>query len=470
MTTTRPHLFFTRLSLVAAFCALGFSGGLGAAVNPRPNFANNLAADSAPLINEWTPAVYPADARAEGVGGRATVRIVVDEHGAVTKARVLSATDPRLGAAAETAVKKWVFQPAVDDGKTIAMCMDVPFEFDPAKAEPKRRGLLPAQHLLPRLAPRTAAEVTASPLGDYPESLRTRRLPGRVRFACVVTPEGRAENFRVLDATHADFVLPALAASARWEFHAATQGDLIVRSELRGEVFFEIAATTRAALLAANGLTDPAGAPPARSPLIEQATDPVWPLAALLKGESGTASVEFTVGERGHVSDVVVREASAPEFGRALVAALETWRFAPAIDGSRAYEVKLLKRAVFTAPAADAPDATDPTARLVRLERASGIAGGAGLDEKLTPLYRVAPEYPAALRAAGKPAGEAVIAFVIDRDGRARLPQIVSATREEFGWAAATAVAQWVFRAPRRAGAPTEVKVSIPITFAAPED
>jgi TonB family protein len=61
-----------------------------------------------------------------------------------------------------------------------------------------------------------------------------------------------------------------------------------------------------------------------------------------------------------------------------------------------------------------------------------------------------------------------VIDFVIDRDGRARLPQIISATSEEFGWAAATAVAQWVFRPPLRGGQPVDIKVRIPFSFKAP--
>jgi TonB family protein len=61
--------------------------------------------------------------------------------------------------------------------------------------------------------------------------------------------------------------------------------------------------------------------------------------------------------------------------------------------------------------------------------------------------------------------GVAVVEFVIDRDGRVRLPRIVSATRPSLGWSAATALSQWVFTTPMRGGKPTEVKVQIPIEF-----
>lgn len=79
-------------------------------------------------------------------------------------------------------------------------------------------------------------------------------------------------------------------------------------------------------------------------------------------------------------------------------------------------------------------------------------------------------DYPPALKQGDKPAGTAMIEIVIDREGRARLPRIVSATREEFGWAAATAAAQWVFQPPMRGGHAVDVKVRVPFEFTAPEN
>jgi len=98
----------------------------------------------------------------------------------------------------------------------------------------------------------------------------------------------------------------------------------------------------------------------------------------------------------------------------------------------------------------------------------AGVGGAAGLDQRLQPIWRTAPVYPQSLRGV-KPAGKAVVEFVIDREGRARLPRVKSATQPEFGWAAATAVSQWVFAGPVRGGQPTDVKVSIPFEFAPPE-
>lgn len=447
---------------LAVGCAL--TASLGAATPPPVD--NSLLADGPAMVREWTPATFPPEALNEKIRGRALVRIIVDENGRVTKARVTTATDPRLGEAAQAAVQTWVFTPATEERKPIAICMDVPFEFDPAKPSPKKT-LLPPMHLAPRPVKKTAADIKSAWIDDYPETLRVRKLAGRVFFECEITPEGRAGAVRVLGATHADFIQAALATSPRWEFTPAMQGDLPVPGRVRGEVSISPPRTTTVATLAANGITALDGSAPEQPPKPEIITDPVWPHAHLLRGESGTATAEFAVRPDGTVINVKIREATAPEFGRALVAALEASSFEKGFAGSSETPVVLLKRAEFKAPPLDATTAPadDPQARLVILARKSPLPGGGDLDERLTPLYRIAPVYPAALAGDEKPTGQAVIEFVIDRDGRARLPRIVSATREEFGWAAATAVAQWLFRAPRRGGAATEVKVQIPIQF-----
>jgi TonB family protein len=141
------------------------------------------------------------------------------------------------------------------------------------------------------------------------------------------------------------------------------------------------------------------------------------------------------------------------------------------VENNHVVTVTLAKHEEFKAVPIDgvaAGEATDPVERIVQKLRRGEIGGAKGLDEKLTPLYRLRPEYPQSLKAAGGPKGAAEIEFVIDREGRVRLPRIVSATLEEFGWAAATAVTQWVFKAPRRGGEPADVKVRVPFEFAAP--
>jgi TonB family protein len=148
-----------------------------------------------------------------------------------------------------------------------------------------------------------------------------------------------------------------------------------------------------------------------------------------------------------------------------MVAAVEAWTFEPALVGTDPAPAHLVVTYKF-AP----PDSGDVNRLMLALRPpGTGVGGAGGLDERLRPIWRVSPVYPDALRTE-KPAGKAMIEFVIDREGRARLPRVVSASRAEFGWAAMAAINQWVFAPPMRGGQPVDVKVSIPVDFPPPKD
>lgn len=448
---------------------LGGAAWAGAA-DPAPA---KIVADGPALLRTWAPAAFPPGLQKEKIQTQVTVRVIVDATGKVTAARVLETGDARFNDAAVATVKSWGFSPAIAYGEPTACCLDIPVEFSSEKARKKRPpSLLPDPRFLPQPAPRTdTAEPLNSPAGDYPTVLTERKLPGIVRFACVVTAEGRVQHPRIQGASHVDFVLPALEALKQWTFTPVMEGDLAVASDMEAKMTFDIVGTapSRLDLLAANGLTTPDGTAPEDAPGLVTMADPVWPLEALLAGESGSAKVEFTVSSQGLVTNAKVLEATQPAFGQALVAAAESWQFDPAIKDGMAIDMTLVKKMTFTAVPKEIPADADTLTKLVADLRAGANIGAArGLDTRLEPVYRVAPVYPWSLRGDGSPAGEAVIELIIDRDGRARLPKVISATKDEFGWAAATAAAQWVFKPATRGGQPVAVKVRVPFPFAAP--
>jgi TonB family protein len=456
--------------LMAGCCVVLFSPAAlpaRAADNLAPAAGAELQADGLALLREWSPPVYPPEALRKRASGMVTVRLIVDETGAVTAARPVDEPDAAFVESAVAAVKSWKFIPATERGEPVACCLETLVAYSPAVGQQKPSPIPPAEQSF-AAAPRSAPVMLRSPPGDYPEALVDRMIPGVVRFTCTVLADGKVVQPRVRAASHADFVLPALRSLQNWEFKPAMMGDLPVRAEAEGVMRFESVFGKTAEVLAANGITAADGSPPPVEPEPVIVFDPVCPFDALLKGDAGSATVDFAVSNSGAVHDVRLREASQPEFGMALVAAVEASRFNPAIENNQVVAVTLAKRAEFKSVPVDATDATDPVTRLVIAARRGEIGSAKGLDAKLAPIYRVAPIYPAALKATGGPKGKADIEFVIDRDGRVRLPRIVSATLPEFGWAAAAAVAQWVFVAPCRAGEFVDVKVRMPFEFDAP--
>jgi TonB family protein len=194
---------------------------------------------------------------------------------------------------------------------------------------------------------------------------------------------------------------------------------------------------------------------------------PVYPYSLLRKGKNGSAVVICAIDQTGVVGETRVTDATFPEMGDALAAALEAQTFAPAKRGGQDTNSLIAVEYKFSVD-----DATVRDDRAL-LERATkqpdSITETKKLDAQLKPTATRLPAFPAALRGKAE-SGEAVVEFLIDEQGRVRLPRSVSATDPAFGDAAAQALVAWQFAAPKTGGQPAVVKVKIPIKFAAQVD
>lgn len=389
------------------------------------------------------------------------MQLTVDEQGRVGDVEVVESTDPVFDAPVIAAVQQWKFQPARESGQPVpcGLRYTLPFTLEGLKHPP---GLLPP--IPPEPAPRTAPQPLAQPTPDYPAELEALRIGGGVACEFEISRTGTVEKIRVLDATHPAFVPAAIKTLHAWRYEPARQGRAPLTSVQRAKLTFDQFITDRATLLSLAGITvlndagepDPAAALPEALVLLE----PVYPRERFMAGESGEAEVEFEVGASGWPTAISVRRTSQPEFGAALAAAVAAWAFQPAIENGRGVTSRLRVQHHFNPEA----DAVSAERRLRAALVAQTIGTTKGLDEKLTPLWRVPAIYPADLRAEAV-AGEATIEMVIDRDGRVRLPRVVHATRPEFGCAAALAASCWVFAPPHRQGQPVDVRVLVPFGF-----
>jgi TonB family protein len=430
----------------------------------------------APILISWVLPAYPQAAIDQKLEGRVQVRLIVDERGMVTKATVLLSSSKVFEEAAIDSVRQWKFSPAISDGRKVSDCVDVTVPFRRAALKRRQASSVPPAEVVWSLAeaPRSSPIKISGGDPDYPGSLLSRHLPGVAVVKFTVTAEGHAKDPRVLGATHADFVQPALAAVDKLIFRPALQGDLAVAAPMESVMEFNVQDVVRMPVddLDANGVTlanDEATAIDVR-PHLKVLADPVYPYDLLIAGTEGDAVADFVIGTGGRVESVAVREAASPAFGMALTAALDGWLFKPArrADGNLA-AVKASLRWHFNL----APDSVvaQATGRLLARVRGNPTAdmGAKGLDEPLNPRYQMQPQYPTRLLEK-KPTGQATIQYIVDRSGRCRMARILSATQEEFGWAAATAVEQWVFYPPKKSGNPVDVRVSIPFEFNPPAE
>lgn len=316
------------------------------------------------------------------------------------------------------------------------------------------------------------ATATASPA--YPSSLRTSGLRGEVVVEFVVDREGRVTNATVVQSLNPAFDEPALEAIRRWKFEPGRREGVAVNTKMRQTISFQ---NTRMANGGESGLVvrtkgDLAGLPPEFrydvAPKPRGVVRPVYPYALLRDEVEGKAQVRFVVAADGTVAFVAVNSADRPEFGAALQAALEGFAFEPAQQGGKPVQALLTFEQKFSAYDRDGVITHDDRTLLaVERKHPERIVGADRLDAKLQLVSSRAPLFPLALK--GRVAqGEAVVEFLVDEAGRARLPRVASASDPAFGWAAVQALAAWRFAPPKSGGKAVIIRVRVPFRFTGP--
>lgn len=193
-----------------------------------------------------------------------------------------------------------------------------------------------------------------------------------------------------------------------------------------------------------------------------RAINPVIPYEALLAGKSGSAEVDFTVGTDGRAILLSTERATDRAFAQALQADIEAIEFIP--PRSNGQPQMTMTRESYAFPAKPALDAIAQEILIELRKPAPAIVPVGELDAKPEAIRQPPPAYPWALRG-DSVSGEAVIEFVVDRNGRTLFPRIVSASHEDFGWAAATAVLRWRYKSPMKGGTKVDTRVTATVVF-----
>ncbi len=86
------------------------------------------------------------------------------------------------------------------------------------------------------------------------------------------------------------------------------------------------------------------------------------------------------------------------------------------------------------------------------------------LDQAPKISYQQRPRYPEAMRRAGV-AGETMIRFVVDPEGKVRDARCIKATHPDFAAAAVEAASGWKFKPGIKNGRAVNTRMELPLTF-----
>jgi TonB family protein len=439
------NLLSCRFGLKLLLCWSAFCAGsvFGAAPTSAPSDIPGSATMPPKTVD--TPLPPALTSAKEPVGAKLGVWIKPD--GSVDAVEVLSASHEWRDAVVAT-VKRWRFEPVLFEGKPVAARTEVEI----VQAGPKniQWTMSPLPNLPGEVHTEDEFGLTKPLLELDPDLLlpllvRSNRTRIEAAISYVIQEDGMAGKIELLGASSEGAVRSALDMIAERKYQPAKVREQPVTLQCKQVLGFQ---SLDPAIAGLKGAVD--------------IVDPVYPYERLLVQDEGNATVRFTLAANGEVRATELVEASHPDFGGAMIAAVESWVFSP-----EAAAEQPVREYRYDFVLANVPYAAR---RLIAAQREGKKTSNAaaGLDARPKAVARPGLAYPLSL-AAQPVLGSAKIEFVIDRVGLAQVPRVVEATKPEFGWAAATLVNGMRFQPLTRGGKPTELRVIMPIIFEPPK-
>ena len=185
---------------------------------------------------------------------------------------------------------------------------------------------------------------------------------------------------------------------------------------------------------------------------------PEFPGIALQEGVAeGTVVVAFSHDLAGRVTDALALESTHPAFAREAIAAVQQWQIAPHGEKGAPCQCAHVIRLAFEAGGvmrmASTPSRTNGTSELATSGAGptSSVLTFDDLDARPKVLRQSMPALP--ISATNDAKHRAVsVTFFVDREGRVRVPSIVSTPDPMLGAAVAQAMLQWRYESPRKGG------------------
>jgi len=327
---------------------------------------------------------------------------------------------------------------------------------------------LAAQDVPPRVTYRESPE--------YPIPMRRAGLRGDVCVRFVVDTEGRVSKPFVLSSTNPAFNQSAIDGILKWRFEPGRKKGVPVNVRMQVPIVFQMNDMPNGGREAYEVSADHGDQSKLPSEL-RYDTPPkpanvvfaVFPFELLRDGVDGTADVRFLVSPSGEVVQAVVVKATRPEFGQALLAMLDEWKFRPAMKDGKPTLAVLDIQQEFSDSDGEVPVSDEARDLLDELKKPKpAFCPTKDLDAPPQLLSQLPPVFPSAL--VGKVTeGSAVVAFLIDHDGNVQLPRVVSATDPAFGYAAVQGVSAWKFAPLTSHGEPVAVRAKVPFDFTTPK-
>lgn len=189
---------------------------------------------------------------------------------------------------------------------------------------------------------------------------------------------------------------------------------------------------------------------------------PVYPYSFLQQNLAGKATVRVQFGPNQNIMNLAIIEATHGGFAQALAAALCYYTITPARYKNKDYVSTLTVSFDFDPD--NAEQLPPETKRLLDIEQQtpSQIIPSGKLD---APLKLIDKAFIPSRRAATLPQGDAIIEFLVDEQGRARLPRVVQTLTPEAAFIFMQEISMRTYEPPMQNGKPVIARVREMLEF-----
>ena len=367
------------------------------------------AVSRGPRLIKVIDPVYPEEALKAKVGGVVIIEATTDPKGRVAKTKVLRSI-PLLDQAAVDAVKQWVYEPLVEDGRPREITFTVTVRFDPDKEKAK-----------------------ASPVG----------VEGGVEGGVVGGVVGGVSGGVMGGVTGG--VQGGVEKGVSGAVVGGVMGGVITVPKQKSDEF------EKGAVRAVGNI---------KPPRLVKSVDPVYPEEAKKKKISGIVILEARTSETGDVEGVLVLR-SVPGLDEAAIAAVKQWKYEPMLINGKPQKV------VFTVTVRFMLDGEKEALAAAHRKKAEEFARGAvkavGEIEPPKAIKIVDPVYPEAARQE-RVEGVVILSVKTDESGQV-IDAMVLRSIPPLDAAAIAAVKQWVYEPTVIDGKPVKMVFTVTVRF-----
>lgn len=453
----------------------GVEGGAAGGVE-TPGKATAMSEVSGPRLYKKVNPVYPYKARMDRIEGYVDVEATTDIYGRVRAVKILRSI-PKLDQAVIDAVKQWVYEPAVIDGKPkeVTFRVSYRFRFDGKKEKVEANSEI--------VGPGQAVTVSAQEVEEfekgavrcidgieppklvkkvnpvYPEIARRAGVEGVVILEIKTDAAGRVQAAKILRSIPL-LDQAAIDAVKQWAYEPLIiEGvpkpalfTVTVNFRLDGE---KAAKSAQAIEEFAAGAVKVEGE--VKPPKLIKIIEPVYPEVARVAGVEGVVILQARIDVSGKVKDAMILR-SIPLLNQAAIDAVRQWVYEPLIIKGKPME------AVFTVTVRfelNDKEKKDALAKAGELERGAVRATGEVNPPRI--IKKVNPVYPEEARKAGIE-GIVILEAMTDEKGNVVRVKILNSI-PELDQAAIDALKQWKYEPAIIDGKPRPIVFTVTIRF-----